>query len=302
MLKLRFCKIGEGRQILSASDVRKYKKYDIEILCISKSVQKIAFGAFHGCVGVKSIIFEAGSECEEIEEHAFSGCVYLTRITMPLSLKIIGRRAFAYCPFIETLLIPWSVTEIGEEAFWYCVNLKSVNILNPSINTCKHIFTGCYILENVQIGAVKYLTQMLHDRIALYKTTRKFQDKLTCRAKECTVISQGQVQGPVVYFIWGDDDRFHGYGKNLHEALEEYEFEVGADDLRKEMGVLTADTEISMSQYRLLTKDCKEGVEEFLLANNINFDDKMKIRDIYEKAGGQGRSRLLQKIIFQETT
>jgi hypothetical protein len=68
---------------------------------------------------------------------------------MPLSLKIIGRRAFAYCPFIETLLIPWSVTEIGEEAFWYCVNLKSVNILNPSINTCKHIFTGCYILENV---------------------------------------------------------------------------------------------------------------------------------------------------------
>lgn len=52
-----------------------------------------------------------------------------------------------------------------------------------------------------------------------------------------------------------------------------------------------------MSQYRLLTKDCKAGTEEFLISKNIPLDVTMKISDAYALSDGYGRSYLLEKIM-----
>ncbi|MBQ9993978.1 MAG: leucine-rich repeat domain-containing protein, partial [Clostridia bacterium] len=47
-------------------------------------------------------------------------CTALESITLPDSLRSLGRESFRGCTALRTLTIPDSVTEIGEDAFAGC--------------------------------------------------------------------------------------------------------------------------------------------------------------------------------------
>ncbi len=69
--------------------------------------------------------------------NSFDGCKYLSKISIPQSVVIIGRRVFYGCSNIESIVIPKNVTTICEGALWNCPNLTNIfcePINPPAIN------------------------------------------------------------------------------------------------------------------------------------------------------------------------
>ena len=71
-----------------------------------------------------------GDCVEELGNYCFYDQYYfLTAVTLPDTLKIIGNSAFQYCGALSSITIPSSVTSIGGSAFYGCQSLTSVTIL-----------------------------------------------------------------------------------------------------------------------------------------------------------------------------
>ncbi len=68
----------------------------------------------------------------KIEDRSFGGCSTLTSITIPESVKEIGKEAFSGCSSLTTISIPESVSEIKGSAFHGCSNLQEIYCYNFS--------------------------------------------------------------------------------------------------------------------------------------------------------------------------
>ena len=95
---------------------------NLEEVKLGKDVQRIRGGAFMGCKKLKSVTF-GGNVLEEIGWNAFRGCVSLSRMTPPESVKTVGSGAFAGCVSLTSLTLPEDA-EIYSEAFEFCSNLR----------------------------------------------------------------------------------------------------------------------------------------------------------------------------------
>ena len=52
----------------------------------------------------------------------------VTKITLPVGLKIIRSSAFQYCKWLTDICLPDGIEEIGESAFSHCEKLESLII------------------------------------------------------------------------------------------------------------------------------------------------------------------------------
>jgi len=95
---------------------------NLEEVKLGKDVQKISGGAFMGCKKLKTVSF-SGNKLEEINWNAFRGCVSLSRITLPESVRTLGSAAFAGCVSLTSVTIPENA-EILSHVFEFCGNLK----------------------------------------------------------------------------------------------------------------------------------------------------------------------------------
>lgn len=75
-----------------------------------------------------SIVLREG--CVGIANSAFFGFSGLVSVTIPNTVKTIGRGAFESCIGLTSVIIPNGVTKIAEWAFGNCYSLASVNIPN----------------------------------------------------------------------------------------------------------------------------------------------------------------------------
>lgn len=92
-----------------------------------KPIKKIERDLFEGGTGkVKTLAISEGTE--EICEYAFSTCYNLEKVTLPSSLKTIGKNAFAGCEVLETITLAGGVETVGENAFDGCKNLKTISL------------------------------------------------------------------------------------------------------------------------------------------------------------------------------
>lgn len=78
---------------------------------------------------------------DTIGESAFSGCIYLTSITLPNELTSIGNLAFYNCSSLTSIEIPSSVTFIGGVVFLKCSAIEKItvaegNTIYKSENNC----------------------------------------------------------------------------------------------------------------------------------------------------------------------
>ena len=101
------------------------------------SVRTVCADAFSGNRDLRSVKLGAGVEA--VEEEAFDisvgsgGSGGPSSLTLPSSLKSIGRRAFAGWKNLTEIVIPESVTNIGDMAFNDSVSLTSIAIENPDL-------------------------------------------------------------------------------------------------------------------------------------------------------------------------
>ena len=91
------------------------------------------------------------SSVKTIGKYAFESCRDLRSITIPSSVTYIGESAFDTCKSLKSVTIPKSVTYIGESAFSSCTSLKSVTIPNSVKTIGMSAFAYCDNLTSVTI-------------------------------------------------------------------------------------------------------------------------------------------------------
>ena len=102
--------------------------------------------AFHRIDNLKKISIN----CETIGEEAFSGCDYLTDITLGENVKSLGDKAFYTCDALERVEIPSTVTDIGEKTFYSCPALKEAIIRAGTVKA--GTFYNCRALTTLVIS------------------------------------------------------------------------------------------------------------------------------------------------------
>lgn len=102
--------------------------------------------AFHRIDNLKKISIN----CETIGEEAFSGCDYLTDITLGENVKTLGDKAFYTCDALERVEIPSTVTDIGEKTFYSCPALKEAIIRAGTVKA--GTFYNCRVLTTLVIS------------------------------------------------------------------------------------------------------------------------------------------------------
>ncbi len=97
---------------------------------IPNAVRSIGRLAFNGCTGLTSVVFNA-ERCTYMGSAnypVFSGCIYLTTLTIGDKVTTIPDNAFCDCSGLISVTIPNSVTSIGAYAFGNCPQLSSLII------------------------------------------------------------------------------------------------------------------------------------------------------------------------------
>ena len=93
-----------------------------------------------------------GYKVTVIDENAFSKQITdEITVTIPDTIKSIGKNAFSYSSGIVDITIPDSVTEIGEYAFYYCDNLKDITLSKKLTSLSRSVFSCCSSLVSINI-------------------------------------------------------------------------------------------------------------------------------------------------------
>lgn len=88
---------------------------------IPKNVKAVKDYAFYHKENVTEVIFEEG--CTEIGASAFDGCIRLSKVELPLSVKKINARAFRECISLQRIVIPRGVEFVDISVFENCQQL-----------------------------------------------------------------------------------------------------------------------------------------------------------------------------------
>ncbi len=86
-----------------------------------------------------------------ISPHAFFGGSNLVAITIPNSVKSIGKWAFKDCSDLTSIVIPEGITHIEEEILSLCFSLESVSIPEGVKSIGNNAFYACHALKTITI-------------------------------------------------------------------------------------------------------------------------------------------------------
>lgn len=93
-----------------------------------------------------------------IDYDAFRDCGNLTSVTLPATIKRIGKYAFKNCLRLSSLNLPGSVETIDYAAFMNCISLTTLTLGNGIKDIGYYAFAGCVRLKRLTVpGSVEYI-------------------------------------------------------------------------------------------------------------------------------------------------
>ena len=117
---------------------------------VTYKVTSVAYDAFRDCDGLLSVTLPA--TIRHIGKYAFKNCEHLSSITLPGSVATIDYGAFMDCSGLTSLTLSNGVGDIGYYAFYGCVRLKRVTIPGSVASVGFGAFMDCPSLTAVTIG------------------------------------------------------------------------------------------------------------------------------------------------------
>lgn len=95
--------------------------------------------------------FEVPEGVVNIYHRCFAACDVLKRVSLPSSLKRMGKRAFYGCVSLKEIIVPESVEIIDEEMFMDCVSLERVVLPSHIVAIPHRLFCNCRSLQSVSL-------------------------------------------------------------------------------------------------------------------------------------------------------
>ena len=133
-------------------------------------VTGVGMGAFKFNGYVSEI--ELPSSIVYVENFAFYGCEYLTKVTMTDSVTSLGAGAFEHCIALVDVVLPASITTIPNYLFNNCKSLASFTISASVTEIGEGAFMGCAFTEVSIPESVKKIGDCaFYNNVALVKAT-----------------------------------------------------------------------------------------------------------------------------------
>lgn len=120
-------------------------------ISVPDSVTRLGEGAFSGCSYLTTVTLGAGIAV--LPDYTFSGCMSLTSVSLPAGLTKIERMVFDSCSALSEIVLPDSVTEIGMDSFSRCQSLASVHLGSGLGRIGDGVFANCAKLAEITIPA-----------------------------------------------------------------------------------------------------------------------------------------------------
>lgn len=125
------------------------KSYSVGVASVSSVFGAVEIPAEHDGLPVTAI-----------RDNAFSGCKYVTSVSIPDTVTSIGAYAFNGCSGLVSAPLPAALTSIGMGAFYNCTSLSAVSIPETVTNTIDSknnigvsAFSGCFGLKSVTFSS-----------------------------------------------------------------------------------------------------------------------------------------------------
>ncbi|MGM9562639.1 MAG: leucine-rich repeat protein [Faecousia sp.] len=135
----------------------------------------IANQAFSGCVELTGVTIPGS--VRRISEFAFYNCSSLAGVTIGNGVTIVDTSAFNNCSSLTSVTLPNSVTGIGDYAFSGCTSLTDV-VIPDSVTYIDNVaFRGCSSLADIHIpDSVTYIGGGVFWSTAIYSSKDKWTD------------------------------------------------------------------------------------------------------------------------------
>ncbi len=130
---------------ISVEETNQYYR-SLEGVLYTKDLTKLL-----ACPGAKTGEIVVPSPVVEVVDLAFTSCMKLTGIRLPVSVKKIGHAAFSGCHGLKTLVIPNQVEEIEQYAFAYCSSLTRVTSYITNVSAITTMAFSSTTFSNVPL-------------------------------------------------------------------------------------------------------------------------------------------------------
>ena len=178
----------------------------LKSVVIPKGVAVLDSGLFYCCFELESVTIPEGVTTIY---SAFSGCISLKGINLPLGLETIGDHAFYGCKSLKNVVIPEGILSIGSRAFYGCSDLRSIVIPKSVQDVWWEPFDGCTKLTDIYFGGSEE---------DFMKAFNSYEDLLENGSITIHFNSSGPSASdePVILSPMRDDSTFHYYADHLH--------------------------------------------------------------------------------------